>query len=169
MKFKITDQWKGPTVAIGTVEGGRCEIVTATGREDAYETPQELMMAYQPSHFWIVSEPDGWELALDPFHPEAFKGMPAESIMDDPGPRSVVWLALDAWGNAVGVAGVRDLHPPRKPGYAEGKGFPRMVACDVCEEGFLSEDYAADVELVCPRCRGPVSRVMLVAEREAKP
>lgn len=167
MKIKIVSGWKGSEVAIGEVKEGRCEIVTATGREISYASPQDLLMAYPPPRYWVLSEPDNWELAKDPFHPEAFVGTPAEGAFPEAGPRSVVWLALDWWGNAVGIAGVRDLHP-QPPDYPHGKGFTRPVECEVCEEGFMSDCYQEAP--VCPKCQETARvemQVLIVGERMA--
>jgi len=165
MLITITEGWNGREVARGEILEGKVEVVTATGREDSYSSPEELLVAYPPSMFWVLSAPDHWELARDPFHPDAFKGTPAEGLVAGAeSSRSVVWLATDYYGNAVGIAGVQDLHPP-PPGHPYAQGEPRELECEVCEQGFLGDSYQE--EPVCPKCQRPVARVMLAVEGKA--
>lgn len=68
----------------------------------------------------IFVDPGGdvWELAPDPWHPEAFVGcgeavesvMCSEDAVKKAGPRKNVWMLLDYWGNAIGK--LVDKNPP---------------------------------------------------------
>ena len=45
---------------------------------------------------------DEWERGLDPWHPDAFVGTPAEGMFTDREPRKTGWYALDWVKNVIG-------------------------------------------------------------------
>jgi len=104
-EFRIVKKWNGPQVAIGEVrEGGACRVVSVYGVISEHASPKELLAAYPPTRgYYILSEPEGWEMSLDPFHGDAFRGTLAEGRFGDGGERRVVWLELDHYGQAVGL------------------------------------------------------------------
>lgn len=95
----------GPIVADGCVfPDGRC--VLAWRGEHAsvavYPSPESVMAIHHHDDTWLLSS-EGWDMSLDPWHAEAFEGTPAEGTLGSDGKRRAVWMALDAWGNAIGT------------------------------------------------------------------
>lgn len=43
-----------------------------------------------------------WERGLDPWHKDAFTGVPVDSSFANQGERKEGWFALDGWGNVIG-------------------------------------------------------------------
>lgn len=105
-EFKIKRGWSGPIVATGSIAipSGACHVLQMEGGEATYSSPYELLDAYPPKlQYFILSIPEGWEMALDPFHADAFKGTPAEGLYQLEEPRKVLWIVSDWCGNLVGI------------------------------------------------------------------
>jgi len=60
---------------------------------------------------------------LDPFHPDAFKGTPAEGLLSDQGPRKQVWAAEDWCGNIIAILEQEPPFPSATIDYIDGLGW----------------------------------------------
>jgi len=101
--------FNGAVVAQGCVlDDGRAVLAWAGEHQSmaVYSSLRDLFMVHRHGHegTWIVTPDRGQELSLDPWHADAFTGTPAEGVVGHTGTRALVWLVLDAYGEAIGVA-----------------------------------------------------------------
>lgn len=103
---------EGPIVADGCVFPDGRTVLAWRGEHASvaiYPTPEACYAVHRhgDGDTWLLHSPGSrgarWEMSLDPLHEEAFAGTPAEGVAGRGGERHTVWLAIDAWGNAVGV------------------------------------------------------------------
>ena len=96
----------GPVVAEGCVFGDGRTVVAWLGEHKSvavYQSPEDMLAVHGHDRTWVKSIPEDWEMSLDPFHGDAFKGTPGEGVIVKDGPRRAMWLPNDAWGQAIGV------------------------------------------------------------------
>ena len=99
---------EGPVVADGVVFPDGQTVLAWRGEHRSiviYPSPETCLAVRHHATTWLLSVPEGWDMSVDPWHADAFKGTPGEGVVGTKGKRRAVWLALDAWGNAIGNAG----------------------------------------------------------------
>ena len=99
---------ESPIVARGCVfSNGRTVLVPED--EDyhvtTYVSPEEFLTkcGKDAQTFVLKADKEDLEMMLEPFHADAFNGTPAEGAFKKTRSRKAQWVAIDSWGNPIGI------------------------------------------------------------------
>ena len=116
----LASTFNGSAKAVGVIEDdGHCRL-----GDEHWPTIMAMYNAHRPPE-WIMTADSEWELALDPWHADAFAGTPGEGVIGHGGARQLVWMKLDHWGNAIGVGD--EAVDGKSPAHAEAEGISMRV------------------------------------------
>jgi hypothetical protein len=97
-----------PIVADGVLRPDGSVAIAWRGKRPSlalYACPEDMVAVHGHGQTLFTARDDTWEMILDPWHSDAFKGTPGEGHIGNSGDRRVVWATVDAWGNTTSILG----------------------------------------------------------------